>query len=87
MTLFALFASTFVMVFALGIQQLNVQGGHYYLAIFTSLIIGAAQIFLWRSMPEATAPEIVATLLGGPVGIVLAMYAHPRMVTLLIRRR
>lgn len=87
MTEIVLFSSTFVMVFALGIQQLNVQGGHYYLAIITSLVIGSAQIYLWRTMPDASASEITATLAGGPVAIVAAMWTHPRMVTLLARKK
>lgn len=85
MTELTLFCSTFVMVFSLGIQQLNVQGGHYYLAIATSLIIGGAQIYLWRSMPDANTSEIVATLMGGPVAIVLAMWAHPHLVRVIRR--
>ena len=41
---------------------------------------GMGQIFLWRLVPEASASQIVATLAGGPVGIVAAMYLHPRMM-------
>lgn len=80
MTPFALFLSAFATVFLLGIQQQNVHGRHYAAAIFTSLGIGAAQLFLWRMVPEATAAEIAATLAGGPVGIVAAMWIHPRLV-------
>jgi hypothetical protein len=74
-----LFASAFVTVFLLGIQQQNVIGRHYLAAVVTSLGIGAAQIFLWRLVPTASLSEIVATLAGGPVGIVAAMYLHPRL--------
>lgn len=87
MTEITLFASSFVMVFALGIQQLNVQGGHYYLAVATSFVIGGAQIYLWHVMPDANASEIIATLLGGPTAIVLAMWSHPRFVKLLKGKR
>ena len=80
MTHATLFASAFATVFLLGIQQLNVQGRHYLLATITSLGIGSAQIFLWRLVPEASASEIVATLAGGPVGILAAMAAHPYIV-------
>ena len=79
MTEVSLFAAAFVTVFAIGFQQQNVTGRHYAAAAFTSLAIGAAQFFLWRVAPTATAPEILATLAGGPVGIVAAMYAHPRL--------
>ena len=80
MTYAALFASAFVTVFLLGIQQQNVHGRHYLPAVITSLGIGAAQIYLWRSMPGASLAEIAATLAGGPIGIVAAMYTHPRLI-------
>ena len=80
MTTLALFASAFVTVFLLGVQQKNVSGDHYRAAIVTSLGIGAAQIFLWRLIPSASPLEIVATLAGGPVGIVCAMVFHPHII-------
>lgn len=83
MTHLALFASAFFTVFLLGFQQKNVHGEHYLAAIITSFGIGAAQIFLWRLIPSADMGQIAATLAGGPVGIVAAMWAHPR----LMRRR
>lgn len=79
----ALFFSSFVTVFLLGAQQKNVQGNHYLAAAITSLGIGSAQIFLWRLIPSADMSQIAATLAGGPVGIIAAMWAHPR----LMRRR
>lgn len=79
MTHAALFLSAFATVFLLGFQQQNVTGRHYLAAIVTSLGIGTAQIFLWRLVPSASATEIAATLCGGPLGIVAAMWAHPRI--------
>jgi hypothetical protein len=79
MTHIALFLSAFATVFLLGVQQQNVHGRHYLAAVVTSLGIGAAQIFLWRLVPDADAGQIAATLAGGPVGIVAAMWAHPRI--------
>ena len=79
MNLLTLFASAFITVFLLGVQQMNVHGRHYLAAVVTSLGIGLAQITLWRAMPGANPAEIVATLAGGPVGIVAAMYIHPRL--------
>lgn len=83
MTHLALFASAFFTVFLLGFQQKNVHGEHYLAAVVTSFGIGAAQIFLWRLVPDATASQIAATLMGGPVGIVAAMRLHP----IIMRRR
>lgn len=79
MTELYLFLAAFITVFALGFQHQNVDGRHFIAAAITSIVIGAAQIFLWRIVPIATASEIVATLAGGPAGIVAAMYAHPRI--------
>lgn len=75
----SLFAAAFITVFALGFQQQNVAGRHYVAAVFTSMAIGSAQLFLWRLAPTATWPEIAATLAGGPAGIIAAMWAHPRI--------
>jgi len=79
MTELYFFAAAFITVFALGFQQQNVTGRHYVAAVFTSLCIGSAQLFLWHKAPGITLPEVLATLAGGPVGIVAAMYAHPRI--------
>ncbi len=77
MTALALFASTFALVFALGLQSLNVNGGHYRAAFLTSFAIGAANLVLFKLAPEATGIEIAAYLAGGPIGIISAMKAHP----------
>ena len=77
MTELALFVSAFGTVFSLGFQQQNVLGRHFVAAGITSFVIGACQIYLWRTLPDSTASEIVATLLGGPVGIIAAMWTHP----------
>lgn len=82
MTEFYLFAAAFITVFALGFQQQNVAGRHYLAAVFTSVAIGSAQLFLWHAAPTITATEVMATLAGGPAGIVMAMYAHPRIARL-----
>jgi ABC-type antimicrobial peptide transport system permease subunit len=87
MTEITLFFSTALLIFSLGIQQLNVQGNHYLLAAVTSLFIGSAQIFLWRTMPSASASEITAVLLGGPVGILAAMWSHPHMVRIISSKK
>lgn len=79
MTHATLFLSAFAIVFLLGVQQQNVIGRHYIAAFLTSIGIGGAQIFIWRLVPSASVTEIIATLAGGPVGIVAAMWAHPKI--------
>lgn len=82
-----LFASTYVLVFALGLQSLNVNGGHYRAAFITSLGIGGSNLVLFKMAPDASGLEIIAYLAGGPLGIVSAMRAHPYIVRLYRRGR
>lgn len=78
MTELALFASTFVTVFALGFQSLNVNQTRYAWAFFTSFVIGGASLTLYRYLPQPTWTEVLAYLLGGATGIVSSMYVHRR---------
>lgn len=80
MTHLALFASTFVLVFLLGFQSLNVNGGHYGAAFWTSFGIGVSQVVLYKLVPSADVTEVIAYLLGGPFGIVASMWAHRRWI-------
>jgi hypothetical protein len=79
MTELALFASTFLLVMLLGLQSLNVNNGHHWAAFFTSFGIGASNLVLFKLAPEANTTEMAAYLLGGPLGILAAMWLHPRM--------
>ena len=76
MTEIVLFLSTFLAVFALGFQSLNVNHGHYLAAFFTSFLIGGANLLLYKLAPNATGTQIAAYLAGGPLGIVCAMKFH-----------
>mgnify|MGYP000951505099 CR=1 FL=1 len=87
MTAAALLLSTYALVFALGLQSLNVNGGHYRAAFLTSLAIGGSNLVLFKLAPNASGLEIAAYLAGGPLGIVSAMRAHPYIVRLYRRRR
>lgn len=78
MTAAALFASTFALVFFLGLQSLNVNGGRHVAAFFTSFGIGVSNLVLFKLAPDASGPEIAAYLTGGPLGIVSSMLAHRR---------
>lgn len=80
MTEITLFISAFVTVFLLGFQQQNVIGKHYIAAAITSFGIGTAQIILWKTIPGADTLEVIATLAGGPCGILAAMHLHPRIM-------
>lgn len=86
MTEITLFCSTFVLVFALGAQSLNVNNGHYIAAAMTSFVIGGGQMVLFKLAPDASISEIVAFLAGGPFGITASMWAHPRLTKLMRRK-
>ncbi len=74
-------ACTFGVVLALGLQSLNVNGGHKLMAFCTSFLIGLCNLGLFKLVPQPTgAMEIAAYLLGGPVGILTAMRLHPVLV-------
>ena len=86
MTELTLFTSTFILVFALGAQSLNVNNGHYIAAAMTSFVIGGGQMVLFKLAPDASWSEIGAFLAGGPFGITASMWAHPRLAKILKRR-
>lgn len=74
-----LFASSFVVVFALGFQSRTVNQGHYLAAAVTSFIIGGANLILLKYGSQvSTIPEAVGYLTGGPIAIVLAIWTHKR---------
>ena len=73
-----LFGSTFIAVFSLGLQSLNVNQGHYLAAAGTSVLISSGHILLYRYMPEARAAEVLAYYAGGVLGITSSMWVHAR---------
>ena len=75
-----LFVSTFVLVFALGLQSLNVNGGHRLGAFLTSFVISGGNIVVLKLAPEASVIEVLAYMAGGPLGIVASMMTHPHLV-------
>ncbi|WP_025040992.1 hypothetical protein [Nitrosospira briensis] len=79
MTALIIFAATFVVVFALGFQSLNVNQGHHKAAFINSLIIGASNLVILKMIPASSSLlEIAAYLMGGPFGIVASMWVHRR---------
>ncbi len=75
---FLLFGSTFMAVFSLGLQSLNVNQGHYWAAAATSVLISSGHILLYRYMPEARAAQVLAYYAGGILGITSSMWVHAR---------
>ena len=77
MTELALFTSAFGTVFLLVFQQQNVIHRNHGLGTATSLLIGLAQLTLWRFVPDASTAQLAAALIGGPVGFNSALWLHP----------
>ncbi len=73
-----IFAATYVSVFTLGLQSLNVNQGHYLAAAVTSFFIGTGHILLYRHMPSAHPGELVGYYLGGIAGICSSIWFHKR---------
>lgn len=82
MTETALFFAAFSTVFLLVFQQQNVIHRSRVLGSLTSLAIGTAQLTLWRYVPDASIPQLIAVLLGGPIGYNVALSVHPRIVAM-----
>jgi hypothetical protein len=80
MTALWLLASTFFLVFCLGLQSQLVNNQHYVAAFFNSLAIGSCNLVLFKLAPDAAGPEIAAYLLGGPFGIVASMAFYRRVL-------
>lgn len=78
-----IFAVQFVCVMALGLNSLNVNGGHRLLASLTSIVISCswlASTYLTLIQNEPTALNVAAFILGGITGINSSMSAHPWLV-------
>jgi hypothetical protein len=74
----AIFASTFLSVFALGLQSLNVNQGHYLAAALTSVLISTGHVALYKYMPEAQLEQLAAYYTGAIAGILSSMWFHRR---------
>ena len=69
-----LFVSTYLLVMALGAQSLLVNNGRYTAAFLNSFCIGTFNLVLFKLAPNASGLEVAAYLMGGPFGIVSAMW-------------
>ena len=78
MTHLLLFASTFIVVFALGFQSQNVNQGHYRAAALTSFFIGGGNLMILKMVPDGDISAMAAYLIAGPLAIVASMYVHRR---------
>jgi hypothetical protein len=83
-----LFGATFITVFALGVQSLNVNGGHKAMAAITSLAIGASNLVLLKILPGPTGwAHHLGYFAGGVAGILAAMHYQPKLAAFFRRRK
>lgn len=86
-----IFLSTYIAVFFLGLQSLNVNQGHYLAAAVTSFFISTGHIMLYRFMPQSGAADLVGYYLGGIAGITTSIWFHKKakawILAWLARRR
>lgn len=74
-----IFGACFFTVFFLGFQSLVVNSGHTVIAMANSTLIGAAQLFLLKSVPHtSTWQEYAAYIIAGPLAVPCAIYIHKR---------
>ncbi|MDH5527171.1 MAG: hypothetical protein OEY97_07685 [Nitrospirota bacterium] len=76
------FLAQYATVLLLGMQSLNVNGGHYVLAAVTSFGLGAGGYYLTAVIAQAGNEGVgsgvwIAFVAAGPCGIVTAMRIHP----------
>lgn len=80
-----------VYVVLLGLQSLNVNGGHRVLAAATSFALGVSGFYVTSVVGSAKGGEGSflwwCFVLSGPVGILAAMSLHPRLVRLFKGRK
>lgn len=87
MSALLVYLSTFVTVFALGLQSLNVNQREFFFAGVTSLAISSGHLWLFRIMPNASWLDTAAYYAGGVTGILASMWVHPYIKTWLARLR
>jgi hypothetical protein len=76
MNAFLLFTGSFFIVLALGFQQNNVHYRRYQSAFLNGIFIGMMNLLVLRLGPSASPVEMAAFLMGGPLGIVAAIWLN-----------
>jgi hypothetical protein len=76
MTALLLYASTFVLVLALGLQSRFVNHSQPKMAFLNSFLISGGQLILYKLSPDASGLELWGYMMGGPCGIVCSIWIH-----------
>lgn len=76
---FALFGGSFALVFALSFQQHHVHCRRYYFTFINAVIIGMLNLVMLKLGSQASPTEMLAYISGGPMGSIVAMWAHDKV--------
>lgn len=85
MNILLLFLSSYVTVLLLVIQSINNNHGRAMASCVTSIGIGVAQVALYKIVPSASFPEIVAFIAGGPLANVTAQWVKRSDISIIKR--
>jgi hypothetical protein len=75
----ALFGGSFALVFALSFQQHHVHCRRYGFTFINAVIIGMLNLVMLKLGSQASPTEMLAYISGGPMGSVVAMWAHDKV--------
>jgi uncharacterized protein (DUF486 family) len=77
-----LFASSFLLVFLAGFQQLNVEHRKYLLSTITSIGIAGFNYVIFKLLPTGglQLEQFLFFAAGGAIGINCAMYVHDKLM-------
>lgn len=79
----ALMLVTAVLVFVRGIQQLNVVGGHIFMASATSYAIALAEVYFVADVAVKGMSAVPFVGTGGAIGVAGAIMLHPKLKRLI----
>ena len=72
--------ATIALVAMLGFQSLTINSNLKVMAVFNSLLINGANLWLLKVMPgPTTSLEVAAYLIGGPIGVYITLWAFPKV--------
>lgn len=83
----AMFVSSFVVVFLLGLQSKNVNRSRYVAAAITSVGISVAQFVFVKYAANGHWLVMFVSAFGGALGIVTSIYVHDHHIEKFIRKK
>jgi hypothetical protein len=82
----AMFTSSFVVVFLLGLQSKHVHKSKYFAAAMTSVGISIAQFVFVKYAVNGNILVLIVSAIGGAIGIALSIYVHDHHIEKLYQK-